>query len=149
MKTVKNKIFIQLVLIAVLLILCSCSQSINAVAPEDGIGKVSVQIIGPENEIICEGEAGINIGSTVFDVTVYVLQKSKITFDYTGIGKSVYISGINGIYEFDYGAMSGWLYFVNNDTQLSKVSCGACEISDGDSVRWVYTKDGGTDTGLL
>lgn len=134
---------------AALVLMCSCSQNINAAAPGEGIGVVSVEVVGPDGETICSGQAGINSGSTVFDATAYVLYKGKIAFDYTGAGKMVYISGINGIYEFDYGAMSGWLYFVNNDTSQTNVGCGAYELSDGDSIRWVYTKDGGADTGLL
>ncbi len=149
MKTAKSRFTVGIFLIIALITMCACSQSINAVSPGAGIGKASVQVIGPDGEIICEGEAGINSGSTVFDATAYVLRQAKITFDYTGIGQSVYISGINGIYEFDYGAMSGWLYFVNDDTSQSSVSCGAYELKDGDSIRWIYTKDGGADTGML
>lgn len=149
MKRIRCRLTVSILLITALISICACSDSINACAPGEGTGKVSVRITGPKNEVICEGEAGINSGSTAFDATAYVLRESKITFDYTGMGKSVYISGINGIYEFDYGAMSGWLYFVNDDTTLSGVSCGACELKDGDSIRWVYTKDGGADTGLV
>ncbi|HIZ17385.1 MAG TPA: DUF4430 domain-containing protein [Firmicutes bacterium] len=146
----KSRFTLGIFLIIILISLCACSQSINAAASGEGsIGNVSVKITGPDGEIICEDDVGINSGSTVFDATVYVLRQAKITFDYTGIGKSAYISGINGIYEFDYGAMSGWLYFVNDDTSQSNVSCGAYELKDGDSIRWIYTKDGGADTGML
>ena len=55
----------------------------------------------------------------------------------------VYISGINYLYEFDFGDLSGWMYRVN-DTAPS-VGCGEYHLSDGDFIEWLYTTDIGND----
>ena len=55
----------------------------------------------------------------------------------------VYISGINYLYELDFGDMSGWIYHVNDDEPL--VGCGEYKLSDGDNIEWLYTCDLGKD----
>jgi len=55
----------------------------------------------------------------------------------------VYISGINHIYEFDYGELSGWMYRVNGGTP--SVGCGSYILSDGDKIEWLYTCELGED----
>ena len=75
------------------------------------------------------------------------LDKNKIPFDYSGTDGSkitnVYIRGINNIYEFDYGEMSGWMYKVNG--KFPDTSCGNYVLKSGDVIEWLYTKDIGND----
>ena len=55
----------------------------------------------------------------------------------------VYISGINYIYEFDFGDLSGWVYHVNGITPSR--NCGEYVLSDGDRIEWLYTCEVGHD----
>ena len=55
----------------------------------------------------------------------------------TPVYNSVYIEGINNIYEFDCGELSGWLYKVNNESP--GVGCSLYKLKDGDVVEWIYT----------
>jgi hypothetical protein len=48
----------------------------------------------------------------------------------------VYIAAINGYAEKDQGGESGWKYAVNGS--YPSYSAGACKLSDGDAVTWVY-----------
>ena len=54
-------------------------------------------------------------------------------------GSSYYVSGINGLSEFDHGRMSGWLYAVNGVEP--GVGCGSYYLNDGDYVYWHYQGD--------
>ena len=100
-------------------------QSDDGHIPDDGV-------ILPETEI------GINSGDTVYEVLKRASKKFGIQVDVKGTSQ-VYISGISYIYEFDFGEMSGWLYFVNGESP--SVSCGEYLLSDRDSVEWRYTVD--------
>ncbi|MBR7552863.1 DUF4430 domain-containing protein [Allobacillus sp. GCM10007491] len=50
-----------------------------------------------------------------------------------------YIAGINGLYEFDRGPMSGWMYYIDNEF----VPVGVLEhkIEDGDSIVVFYVEN--------
>jgi hypothetical protein len=48
-----------------------------------------------------------------------------------------YISGINYIYEFDFGDLSGWTYTVNGKTP--SVGASQYTLKDGDVIEWKYT----------
>ena len=84
-------------------------------------------------------------GDTVFDLLVRACKENKIQFEHEGNGDSVYISGINYLYEFDCGDLSGWEYSVNDS--FPNVGCNAYALSDGDDVKWLYTCDLGADIG--
>ena len=103
--------------------------------------------VGNDSVIIAENEFCIEDGDTVFDVLKRTLDKNKIPFDYSGTDGSkitnVYIRGINNIYEFDYGEMSGWMYKVNG--KFPDTSCGNYVLKSGDVIEWLYTKDIGND----
>ena len=63
-------------------------------------------------------------------------KKIHIDFVYTPMYNSVYIKGINNLYEKDCGACSGWVYTVNGQT----TDCGASayKLKDGDEIQWTY-----------
>ena len=92
--------------------------------------------------ILPETEIGINSGDTVYDVLERAGKKFGISFDTKG-APSVYVSGISNIYEFDFGDLSGWLYFVNGESP--SLSCAEYILSDGDSIEWRYTVDLGKE----
>ena len=71
-------------------------------------------------------------------------KKYGIPIDNTGAQGAAYIAGINHLYEFDYGDLSGWVYKVNG--VLPSVGCGGYELKDGDIIEWCYTLDLGNDS---
>ena len=102
--------------------------------PEDGI-------IFPATEVVFyEGES-------VFNVLLREMKKAKIhmEFENTPIYNSAYIEGINNLYEFDVGELSGWMYCVND--WYPNYGCSRYKLTDGDVVIWVYTCDLGRDVG--
>lgn len=90
-------------------------------------------------------------GNTVYDILSRAVRYNKIQMEYQGADKnsfsSVYIKGINYLYEFSCGPLSGWMYTVNGI--FPQYGCSKYELSDGDRIEWVYTCDLGRDVGCI
>jgi hypothetical protein len=86
-------------------------------------------------------------GESVFDVLLREMKKNKIhmEFSMTPIYNSNYIEGINNLYEFDAGELSGWMYKVNG--WFPNYGSSRYVLKDGDVIEWVYTCDLGRDVG--
>lgn len=102
----------------------------------------------PDDGVILEPTAfDIEAGETVFDILTEAAQTYGIQVENKGSSGSahgmVYIAGINYIYEYDFGDLSGWVYHVNGITPSR--SCGEYELSDGDRIEWLYTCEIGHD----
>ena len=86
-------------------------------------------------------------GDTVFDVLSREMRNAEIHMvsrQVPVIG-SVYIEGINNIFEFDAGPLSGWKYRVNGEFPGFSVSSFA--LHPGDDIELLYTLDLGRDLG--
>lgn len=103
-------------------------------APEDGV-------------IFPNAKVTFYEGESVFNVLWREMKKNKIhlEFENTPIYNSAYIEGINNLYEFDCGELSGWMYKVNG--WFPNYGCSRYQLKDGDVVEWVYTCDLGIDVG--
>lgn len=86
-------------------------------------------------------------GENVFNVLQREMKKAKIQMEFknTPMYNSAYIEGINNLYEFDAGDLSGWMYKVNG--WFPNYGCSRYQLKDGDVVEWVYTCDLGKDVG--
>ena len=98
----------------------------------------------PKDGIILEEmEFDIEEDDTVYDILIEATRRNEIHMENSGTGGMVYIAGINYIYEFDYGDLSGWMYFVNGEE--ASVGCDSYKLSDGDKIQWLYTRNLGDD----
>ena len=86
-------------------------------------------------------------GESVFDVLQRVCKEKGIHMEaeWTPIYNSAYIEGIHNLYEFDCGALSGWMYKVNG--WYPNYGSSRYQLKDGDTVEWRYTCDLGNDVG--
>ena len=87
-------------------------------------------------------------GESVFDVLQRVCKDNNIhiEFSWTPIYNSAYIEGIHNLYEFDCGALSGWMYRVNG--WYPNYGCSRYQLADKEVVEWRYTcNDLGKDIG--
>ncbi len=105
-------------------------------------------IAGMENapespQILAETQFPIADGDTVFDVLRRAVRTKDIHMEYSGSTQMAYIEGIGGVYEFDFGDLSGWVYHVNGESP--SVGCGEYAVSDGDRIEWLYSLDLGND----
>ena len=98
----------------------------------------------PDSCIILDTrEFSASSGDTVYDVLQNAARTYRITIDNRGSDSAAYIAGIDGLYEFDYGDLSGWMYRVNGD--FPDVGCQSCTVHDGDRIEWLYTTNIGKD----
>lgn len=74
----------------------------------------------------------LDAGATAYDALLAT--GASVNARSTAMG--VYIAAINGYAEKDQGGESGWKYAVNGS--YPSYSAGACKLSDGDAVTWVY-----------
>lgn len=86
-------------------------------------------------------------GESVFDLLQREMKKAGIHMEFvnTPIYNSAYIEGINNLYEFDCGELSGWMYKVNG--WFPNYGCSRYQLQAGDRIEWVYTCDLGRDVG--
>ena len=102
--------------------------------PSDGV------ILPPTKVTFYEGES-------VYDVLQRVCRENNIHMEssWTPVYNSAYIEGINNLYEFDCGELSGWMYRVNG--WYPNYGCSRYQLADGEKVEWRYTCDLGNDVG--
>jgi hypothetical protein len=62
---------------------------------------------------------------------------------WTPVYNSAYVEGINNLYEFDCGNLSGWMYCV--DGWYPNYGCSRYQLKDGETVEFRYTCDLGKD----
>lgn len=103
--------------------------------------KTSAKPYVPTNGYIFSSSVEFNPGETALDLIKRVAKNKGIPLDQNG----GYISGINNIYEFDCGKLSGWMYSINGS--FSKVGATSYALQDGDVVKFRYTCDLGKDLG--
>ena len=86
-------------------------------------------------------------GESVHDVLQRVCKDKGIHMEssFSPVYNSAYVEGINQLYEFDCGELSGWMYNVNG--WFPNYGCSKYTLSDGDTINWVYTCDLGKDVG--
>lgn len=106
-----------------------------------------VELVPKDGVIFAEREVMFYEGESVFNLLLREMKRNKIHMEYsnTPIYNSVYIEGINNLYEFDCGELSGWMYKVNG--WFPNYGCSRYQLKQGDRVEWVYTCDLGKDVG--
>lgn len=96
---------------------------------------VSVQVIGV-NSTMMQGNIEVNSFSTAYSVLRELAKQNGKSISTKGFGSTVYVSGIDGLKEFDHGPSSGWMYKVNGTPP--NIGAGAYRVKAGDQVIWYY-----------
>lgn len=98
--------------------------------------KISIECKAAEKEgyqgpsvLLEEKTLTLKKGASVYDALV----ASGVPFS----GSGGYVAGISGVYEFDWGSESGWLYYVNGEKP--NVGSNRYVCRDGDVIEWKYT----------
>ncbi|HAK43910.1 MAG TPA: hypothetical protein DCM59_15920 [Clostridium sp.] len=127
------------VLIMSLIFMIGCSKG------SEGNLSVTYSIIGSNKEefILKDYNIKVNEETTVYEGLAMACKENKIPLSTTGKGVTVYIQGINSLFEFDEGPKSGWIYRVNGE--IPDKNAGTVMLKDGDKVEWLYTKELGED----
>ena len=109
----------------------------------------SEKYVPKDGVILKKTKYPVNKDDTAFSLLQRAVRDKHIQMEFQGPEQnslgSVYVQGINYIYEMSCGELSGWLYSVNDD--FANVSASEYKIKDGDYVKWQYTCDLGYDLG--
>ena len=96
---------------------------------------VSIKVIGI-NTTMMQGNIEVNSSSTAYSVLKELAKQNGKSISTKGFGSTVYVSGIDGLKEFDHGPSSGWMYKVNGTPP--NIGAGAYKVKAGDTVIWYY-----------
>ena len=120
----------------------SCSTILNNI---EWLDEEKIELVPEEGVILPLTEVVFYEGESVFNVLQREMKRNKIhmEFENTPMFNSAYIEGINNLYEFDCGELSGWMYKVNG--WFPNYGCSRYRLKEGDVVEWVYTCDLGID----
>lgn len=112
---------------------------------DEAIGVTDKDYLPKDGVILQKTEYVLRDGDSVFDILSRAVRFNKIHMEYSGSEKlkTVYIEGINYLYEADCGETSGWVYIVNDE--LQSVGCSDYNPKDGDKIEWVYSLNYGQD----
>ena len=101
------------------------------------------EVLPADGWILPAASVTVQPGDTVFDVLQRACRENGIPLEFSvtpGTG-GAYIEGIDNLYEFDCGSLSGWKYKVNG--VYPNVGCSSVTVQPGDTIVWQYTcRDG-------
>ena len=106
-------------------------------------GEESPKHVPKDGTILKETAFPLSEGNTVYDILLEACRQNKIHMEKSGAEGMIYIVGIGYIYEFDFGDLSGWKYYVNGVSP--SIGCDQYALKDGDSIRWLYSLELGND----
>jgi hypothetical protein len=112
------------------------------------LNKEKHELVPNDGVILAATPVSFHGGESVFNVLQREMKRAGIhmEFENTPIYNSAYIEGINNLYEFDVGELSGWMYRVNG--WYPNYGCSRYQLKDGDVIEWHYTCDLGRDLGV-
>lgn len=113
----------------------------------DQLDPDKAELIPEDGVILPETTVGFEDGDSVYDILLRELRSRDIHIDssFTPVYDSAYVKGINNIYEFDCGYMSGWEYKVNGS--FPNYGCSQYKPKEGDAICFIYTCELGADIG--
>lgn len=112
------------------------------------LAKEKQAFVPKDGWILAPTKVSLKAGDSVYDLLVRATRAAGIQMEasWTPMYDAYYIEGINQLYEFDCGGLSGWMFQVNGwfpNYGSSKYS----DLHDGDVIKWEYTCDLGQDLG--
>ena len=113
----------------------------------DDLDPEKIELVPKGGIILKKQKVQFKEGESVYDVLVKVCKDNNIHMEssWTPMYNSAYIEGINNLYEFDCGSLSGWMYKVNE--WFPNYGCSRYVLKNGDDVVWCYTCNLGYDVG--
>lgn len=112
-------------------------------------GLQSEKYVPRNGAILNDVKVKIEDGDTAWTVTRKALQMNDVHVDYTGATEtkygSIYVKGIQHIYERQAGSLSGWMYAING--KAPNVGVSSYKVKKNDQISWQYTVNLGKDIG--
>lgn len=128
----------------------TCTISINCstiLSNMDRLPAEKEEFVPSDGWIMKSTKVSFSAGESVHDILQKACKDKGIHMEstFTPAYDAAYVEGINQIYEFDCGELSGWMFSVNG--WFPNYGCSKYTVSDGDVIQWVYTCDLGKDVG--
>lgn len=111
----------------------SAQSSPPAVQPASIVVHVVVSSAQADNQVQANTQVQLQQGASAYDALV----ATGLPVNARNTQYGVYVAGIAGLVEKQYGGASGWLYAVNGITP--GFSAASYELASGDTVEWFYT----------
>jgi hypothetical protein len=115
------------------------SQTVKTNQAEESAVSIDVKGDSQKGTILSVSKAAYKKGDTVLTMTLNLLKQKGIQYSVRGSGATAYLEGIDNLYEFDDGPLSGWNVILNG--KLLSKSAGAMKLTNGDHIVWSYTTD--------
>ena len=103
------------------------------------VASINVIITGVDG-VMAQDYVEFEEGMSAYDALKILADNYEMDVKTSGLGQAVYVKGVNGLMEFDYGGQSGWKYKVNG--AYPSLGAGAYILKDGDQVEWIYSTNG-------
>ena len=128
----------------------TCTVSISCASLLDHMSDLDAEkaeLVPQDGWILAPVTVEFTEGQSAFEVLLNTVKANAIHMEYqaTALYDTAYIEGIGGIYEFDCGALSGWMYRVNG--WFPNYGSSRYGVQAGDTIEWVYSCDMGADVG--
>lgn len=111
----------------------------------DWLDPEKIELVPEDGVIFKKQTVTFYEGESVFNLLLREMKQNQIHMEFvnTPMYNSAYIEGINNLYEFDCGELSGWMYKVNG--WFPNYGSSRYQLKEGDVVEWVYTCNLGID----
>lgn len=123
-----------MLILAILFLFAGCTQQ----KTETVVGTATVVIDTLDDTIVNEA-ISFTENSTAYDITISACEKTDVEVEFDGTEKTAYMTSAGGVKTGDYGAMSGWLFDINDEP--ASQGCGQYTVQDGDVIHWYYVED--------
>lgn len=113
----------------------------------DRLPKGKASYIPKDGVILSPTKVQIKDNENVFDILKRVTRSKGIQMEFRNdpLYSGAYVEGINHLYEFDGGELSGWMYKVNG--WFPNYGCSRYYVKENDYISWNYTCNLGKDVG--
>ena len=120
----------------------SCTLSITCevlLDQKDSMEPAKAELVPANGVILGTTTVTVTEGESVYDVLRRTCTNAGISLDasVTAVYGTAYIRGIQNIYEFDCGSLSGWKYRVNGT--VPNYGCSSYILQEGDNIQIYYT----------
>ena len=107
----------------------------------DSMEPAKAELVPAGGIILSTTTVTVTEGESAYDVLRRACTNAGIPLDASGSSGygSAYVRGIQNIYEFDCGSLSGWKYRVNGT--VPNYGCSSYILQEGDSIQFYFTTD--------
>lgn len=114
----------------------SCEEILSNI---DKLDESKISLVPKDGILLADYTVRFTEGQNVFEIIQTAVKENNIHMEssVSAAFNTAYIEGIGNLYEFDCGAMSGWMYSVNGKSP--SIGCSLYTAEDGDSIEVYYT----------